>query len=601
MELYECLNETFDKDTLDAASISSASIPENDLDEPEKRTFKLLLQVVSLGQRYDEKENVFCPRMTWNDGRRTFSLEDMSEEDFGILESLSYEKLPLALRARVTDILWVTRRKYPAGIKAAESYLQLFVDLFDPEQWLACINSIRRAITISAQLGKKNELFSSICETAFNKLLELDGNDPLFLSINLIEILSGQRYREADDYLPVADKIIKNAKTSSFIHKVEAAYETKRKLLVWKKDYNAVQSSQIDLARYYEQEADSVINKDIRGLFDGVCWLETCVHIYRNNSLPVESERIQRKLLDYKRGITSAMIPVNMTIHSEGLYQQVVQNLEGLSFQESVIRLLQTTSFFTKDFLREKVLEEQKKYPFKSLFGDNLVDAEGQTIIMIPPLDIGEPEKDMQLLEMHMHKAALDLELCAGETVLQWSIEKLNRDFEFGCSDLKFLVENNPVIPPGREDIFCQALYMGLRGDYYPALHILAPQTENLFRHIAKTAGGLVTTFEDDNTSKSKTLTSVFDIPELVDCYDPDHLFLFKGLMNERCGANIRNEIAHGIMDPGKGNSGIGIYFVCAVLKLCSYTSVEVMKILKNSERLKKHDYDESKVKISVD
>ena len=130
---------------------------------------------------------------------------------------------------------------------------------------------------------------------------------------------------------------------------------------------------------------------------------------------------------------------------------------------------------------------------------------------------------------------------------------------------------------------------MGLRGDYYTALHILAPQTENLFRHIAKSVGGLVITFEDDHTSKSKTLTSVFDIPELVDCYDPDYLFLFKGLMNERSGANIRNEIAHGIMDPGKGNSGIGIYFVCAVLKLCSYTSMEAMRILKFSGFLLVH------------
>lgn len=230
-----------------------------------------------------------------------------------------------------------------------------------------------------------------------------------------------------------------------------------------------------------------------------------------------------------------------------------------------------------------------------------MIDGEGQTIITIPPLDIAEPEKDIPLLEMHMHKAALDLELCAGETVLRWSIEKLNRDFQFECRDLMFLVENNPIIPEGREEIFCQALYMGLRAEIYTALHILAPQTENLFRHIAKSVGGLVITFEDDNTSKSKTLTSVFDIPELVDCYDPDHLFLFQGLMNERSGANIRNEIAHGIMDPGKGNSGIGIYFVCAVLKLCSYTSIEAMRILKTSERLKHYDVDESKIKLSID
>ena len=601
MEFYEYLNEVFDNNRLEAAPISPETLPENALTDSERKMLQLLLQLASLGQRYDEKENVFCPWMVWNDGRRTFSLEDMSEDDFLFLKGLSYEKLPLALRARVTDILWVTRKNYLAGQKAAESYLQLFVNLFDPVQWIVCINSIRRAITISAQLGKKEELFLSVCDSAFKKLLELDGKDPLFLSISLIGILSEQKYREADDYLSIADKIIKSAKESSFIRKVETAYETKRKLLVWKKDDTAAQSCQIDLARYYEKEADYVIDKDIQGLFDAVRYLEKCIPIYRNNSLPLESERIQRKLLDYKKRIPSAMIPMNVTIRSDGLYQQVLKNLEGLSFEESIIRLIQSTSFFTKDFLKKKVLEEQKKFLSKNLFGDSLIDAEGQTIINIPPLDIADPEKDLQLLEMHMHKAALDLELYAGETVLRWSIEKLKQDFEFECNDLMFLVKNNPIIPEGREEIFCQALYMGLRGDYYTALHILAPQTENLFRHIAKSVGGLVITFEDDHTSKSKTLTSVFDIPELVDCYDPDYLFLFKGLMNERSGANIRNEIAHGIMDPGKGNSGIGIYFVCAVLKLCSYTSMEAMRILKTSERLKHYDLDESKIKISID
>ncbi len=44
----------------------------------------------------------------------------------------------------------------------------------------------------------------------------------------------------------------------------------------------------------------------------------------------------------------------------------------------------------------------------------------------------GSRKKDMQLLEMHMHKAALDLELCAGEDGFAMEHRKLNRDFEFG-------------------------------------------------------------------------------------------------------------------------------------------------------------------------
>lgn len=89
---------------------------------------------------------------------------------------------------------------------------------------------------------------------------------------------------------------------------------------------------------------------------------------------------------------------------------------------------------------------------------------------------------------------------------------------------------------------------MILNGQYYEGIHILAPQVENLFRNIAIEVGGLTVTLERDGPSKEKVLSSIFDLPELMDCYDNDILFLFKGLLNEQSGANIRNEIAHGIV-----------------------------------------------------
>jgi len=64
-------------------------------------------------------------------------------------------------------------------------------------------------------------------------------------------------------------------------------------------------------------------------------------------------------------------------------------------------------------------------------------------------------------------------------------------------------------------------------------------------------------------------------LPELKDCYDNDILFLFKVLLNEQSRANIRNEISHGIMEENRGNSGIVKYFLCAIIRLLTYTSKE--------------------------
>lgn len=76
-------------------------------------------------------------------------------------------------------------------------------------------------------------------------------------------------------------------------------------------------------------------------------------------------------------------------------------------------------------------------------------------------------------------------------------------------------------------------------------------------------------------------------MPELLECYDNDILFTFRGLLNEQAGANIRNEIAHGIISEYDCSTGACLYFGVAVIKLLSLTSVSFYQVLKNSEKLK--------------
>lgn len=52
----------------------------------------------------------FHPMLVMADGRRAFSIEDISEDDYLKLQNLELEKLPLILRARIADILWVNKK-----------------------------------------------------------------------------------------------------------------------------------------------------------------------------------------------------------------------------------------------------------------------------------------------------------------------------------------------------------------------------------------------------------------------------------------------------------------------------------------------------------
>lgn len=123
-----------------------------------------------------------------------------------------------------------------------------------------------------------------------------------------------------------------------------------------------------------------------------------------------------------------------------------------------------------------------------------------------------------------------------------------------------------------------------MKGDMYLALHILAPQVENMLREAAQKNGAIVTTLKDDDTSDVKLLSSLLKLPELTNILGEDILFMLAGLMNERVGANIRNKIAHGIMSEYEGNDHVAVFFFCLILRIITFYSPTFIKKVKDDE-----------------
>ena len=81
--------------------------------------------------------------------------------------------------------------------------------------------------------------------------------------------------------------------------------------------------------------------------------------------------------------------------------------MEGLTFEESVLRLIQMIVFDKQEEIRDRVVKRCKEDPLSCLFGKKQINTQGQTIFSLPPLDIQNPEKDSRLLELHMHQNVL--------------------------------------------------------------------------------------------------------------------------------------------------------------------------------------------------
>ena len=583
MDIYELLQEIIVVKKYRISPNEFSEIEKNKLEsEADKKIFDLLKNVSSLGAKITTKSISYHPFMVL-EGKRTFSLEDMSEDDYDILKALKFEALPLNLRARVTDLLWTQKKDYRVALVAAQSYLELFMLWYSEEEWIGTLDMIKRAICISAQIGN-TKIYEKACNIIYKEVLRLSGEDDGFLSLRLLDILLEQGYGNMEQLLTVADEIIE--KHSKDVTKVEQAYEIKALCLNKLKRKTKVKETNIALAEYFIEFAESIIGENLQGAMRAETFFQKAISILRNNGEPNRAEQVVRRLVEVQKEIPKQMVTITTEFDVTGINRNIDLNMEGLTFEESIIRLTQMITFPTKKEIKEKLFREYSEHPLAHFFGKNLVNSTGQTLFALKPLNFENPEEDEMLLNMHLHQKMLEEQKTIGDIWLKYTFRYLNKKFPFTMEDLDFLINENPIIPEGRERIFRSAIYMALKGQYYEALHILAPQVENLFRNIAREVGGLTITLENDGSSKEKVLSSIFDLPELLDCYDNDILFVFAGLLNEQAGANIRNEVAHGILGEGMASSGVCLYFIGAVIKLLSFTSLSCYEIYKKNTKL---------------
>ena len=573
-ELYSALDGIKPKNKFiqDSLEIPEEPIIKLSLEE-NIHIYKLLRNISSLCEHFEKGSPVFSPRFVLADGRRTFSEEDLLEKDYDILSSLDLERIPLELHVKIADLLWKNKHIHGMAKFSVTAYFQLYENTFDTEHWSTCIEYIRRSITLAQKIGEKQKC-QAYLNALFDKLVEINGTGNPFFSICATELLIEQKYDNLKPLLNVMDNLLQ---TESDIFTVKRAYKVKKSILLKDKDEVGVKKNDFDLAQYLESQSDITSENKILDLMKADSLLKEAVILYRNAGKPDCAEKAHNKLLSIQDVLSNEMPIITQTFDVTKFYNNVKDTFEGLSFEEHLVLLSQMCKFFSKDEIKESILSPDR-FLSTRFFGNQKKDSKGRTICEIPALDENATENETN--ESIYFELSRSAQIC-GSTTLKWGVELLNKRFTYSEEDLDFIVRNNSFIPENRKRIFISAIYYGLKGDLYVALHILAPQMEALFRHYAWLLGSNTSTLDGKGIAEDKVLSSVFDDPVLNDGYDEDILLTFKGLMNEKAGSNIRNKVAHGILNESECYNGDALYFMCAVIRVLLLTSPKDYEINK--------------------
>jgi len=155
----------------------------------------------------------------------------------------------------------------------------------------------------------------------------------------------------------------------------------------------------------------------------------------------------------------------------------------------------------------------------------------------------------------------------------------LGKDFERYYNGYMKILNISKSLNNSIKNIFYEIQKIIIDNKYEPnfvsSIDSLTLRFEYIFRFLCENLG-IPTYFQADNNIKQeRSLNSLIEDQILnekfIDAGLEDDLFLFKYIFTEKAGWNLRNKVAHGLMDFDEYNYKIAIILVVLILKISSY------------------------------
>ena len=340
-------------------------------------------------------------------------------------------------------------------------------------------------------------------------------------------------------------------------------------------DKNNIQQAKLELARLLEKYVDELIVREDFGNAEREARKVFALYVECSDKEKVEE--LTNKIVFLQTQIATNMQSFKYEINLKPMVIMLERNIEKLSFEESIIYLSEFISVFNKEEFENRLRKEleSEKFFLTNAIDINVYDVDNSYIGAISGYDCRTQYISEDQMFYHLQKEYRLI----GIMIVFPFLSVIRSKFDMDENSLDFLIDNNGIIPNGREQNFKDGLYFALKGDISKAIHILVPQLENLLRELAAQCGETIIKIEKNGGSRKKTLRTILTSKILSDSFDENVLFLFRGLLVEKFGSNIRNNIAHGNVDDSEMDLGSYLYLIAWVLKVLSWYSLKAKNI----------------------
>lgn len=549
-------------------------------DAPGKRVFDFLYRAVSLHADFDAKGNPYREWMNLLDGRRSFNTDDLVPVDFAALRGILPDIKNPEIRARVGDILWECTKDFKAALTAVTAFIESGAALKANGEFFPAIARLERAAQISARKGfEKAEADVVIAVEAY--IAEFAQSHPLeFQCRRLMEILQRLGAGDRSRYAALAQQLATDAAKKPDWHAAEGYWQLAADWHRRAGDADAVKRCRVSAAECNVSSAEANVAGLNPDYFFASFWLGHGLEALRQAGAdPARVAAVHKRFLEVQKKSVGAMgaiapdadaIP-GLKENRERTQDAATKHVQGHSFEVALARLAYVTRPTDTAALEAQVVKNSSETIFDKLITQAALDRTGKAADIMPTSEIGKPDTP-EVLRKKMTQLASTVHW---PMQVEWKIEParwaFQREHAVRKANLKFLVVNNPFIPPGHEGIYLRGIQAGFNGDWLEAMHLLVLQFEASLRHVFQQAGAVTSTLDSDGTQKEKDINVLLWMPEMEKIFGPGIAFDLRGILIERFGHNMRNDLAHALMSEGSFYQPAAVYLWWLALHLCWY------------------------------
>ncbi len=557
--------------SLSEALHKCATIAASEDREAHAKVLRLLGEACSMMLSPDKSNEPFEPLVRIGGGRSIMP-DDFTDSEIDFFTHIVDSIDKPTLKGRLADLVWLLRqpRDVKFALDAIDSYTQIPLDV---DNWFGDGEQCwKRAIGLCRMIGPTGADHLDRIETSMIEALDSATPEDKFFGHGLADTLwsEGLGRSNSADIAAKLGTLAKGFDSIGDFHASGRFYNAAARWFRSSGDDDKAIDVTVAEAEAFVSDATARMSSDSPSHGVAASFVEDAIQVYRTvprdqrdrHHVDQRIQELRLRLSEHGERAQEEMVTVRGDEIDVGdTIQKARDTVRGKPVHEALKAFVDLHRISVRE-LREAAIKNLSHTPFLASIPKVYSSRDGRVIARTPGISGAVPSVDDEveiLGQMNRVEYPTRVGIIVQAMILP-SLDVLTMEHRVRTIDLINLARLSPIVPLGREVLFGRALAYGFNRDFATAIHLLAPQIEHMVRVPLKIAGVSTSHLDQHGIETENGLSTLIDLPQTKARFGEDVTYEIKALFCDQMGPNLRNTIAHGLLDDQQANSAEAVY-----------------------------------------